>query len=315
MYAKTNLTTAPAFFLERLKSAQTSNNCRDSRATRGIASCLCSVGLVALIGCGGGESGAVVQAPTTPVVTVVPIVPTPLPEPVAPVTAARCFDSSLRAAKTNVGASYAVSGDQVGTASIQTSFSSATASPFGGGTSVMERYVNQEEVIGNFTAKSKVSYYEKTLSPNVYELLGSIATSALVSGGGSVTNTYTQHFVDARSTLSIGQTATYSGSGTATTVTPFASSANPTVDMASTLTVKFWGAERVTVPAGTYDACRYEILSSSGPIAINLESKPGTVWIYRGVPIKHVAGGVVRSMTSGAVSDTTDPMNAVSRPL
>ena len=121
--------------------------------------------------------------------------------------------------------------------------------------------------------------YYKPVSTGVLAFYG--ASLSAVSFGQTVTSTttYTPPYVNGVANLAVGETGTFVSSGAVTSTGP---GSGP---FSNSQTVKFVGKESITVPAGTFNACRYETLGSGGAV-IN-----GTSWYYRSLVIKSSAPG------------------------
>lgn len=125
-----------------------------------------------------------------------------------------------------------------------------------------------------------------------------------LTAGGFTTlfrTVFTPPWVDSQHALALGETVTESWTGTSTTQ-------GRTGPLSGSRTIRFVSRETITVPAGTFAACRFEQSQPSTPTVM-------TTWIARGwgVPIRLVTSGsnsvteaqsVVidgRVVTSGAV--------------
>ena len=94
---------------------------------------------------------------------------------------------------------------------------------------------------------------------------------------------HTPPTADLRYGLAVGESFTRQVSSTVTKSTSFSS--KPTVTTSSRNeeeTVRFVAIERITVPAGTYDTCRFESRQASAPDVVN------TTWVIqgKGIPVK-----------------------------
>ncbi len=127
---------------------------------------------------------------------------------------------------------------------------------------------------------------------------GSLSTADSVVGGVDVSHTtrivWSPPWVDRRYALAPGQslTTTQRGTLTATVSMPNVPDQSTTSSTAPSTTTRYLGREPVTVPAGTYNACKFESTSSGAPNELT------TTWIIvaKGVPVQTVvtnAAGVV----------------------
>ena len=126
-------------------------------------------------------------------------------------------------------------------------------------------------------------------------VFGAVVTANQVVFGFSVAVTlksvYTPPFVDRRYGLSVGQSITQTQTQVATTTTGGILGTPPTVTsttQTASTTSKFVAIENITVPAGTYRACRFEESASATPTSIS------TSWVIFG------RGLLVRSEAPGA---------------
>ena len=126
-------------------------------------------------------------------------------------------------------------------------------------------------------------------------VFGAVVTANQVVFGFSVAVTlksvYTPPFVDRRYSLSVGQSITQTQTQVATTTTGGILGTPPTVTsttQTASTTSKFVAIENITVPAGTYRACRFEESASGTPTSIS------TSWVIFG------RGLLVRSEAPGA---------------
>ena len=111
---------------------------------------------------------------------------------------------------------------------------------------------------------------------------GSIMTSTMSGLTGSTIKTiYNPPYTDNRWSLAVGETGRYEMSGTATVTTPYLP--EQVVNLSGANLVKFVGMEMVTIPAGTFNACKYEESSEDTPADIT------TNWLYKGHPVKSYA--------------------------
>jgi hypothetical protein len=103
---------------------------------------------------------------------------------------------------------------------------------------------------------------------------GTVAASVSTLGITVTTNTnvtYSPARVDRRYTLAVGGSNTSSTSMTSTSTTNFGSV--PATTTALTTTVTYVGQESITIPAGTFTACKFSVTTSSGT---------NTEWVGKG---------------------------------
>jgi hypothetical protein len=130
------------------------------------------------------------------------------------------------------------------------------------------------------------TYSKRTGDAEVTEF-GIETTFALGLGGASSTTTakmvYQPAFANRWSGMAVGQSITETHTGTATTTITYSFPGLPPQVMSepftTTNTVKFVGRESVTVPAGTYTACKFESIAGTSTT---------TTWVLdgKGIPIK-----------------------------
>ena len=97
------------------------------------------------------------------------------------------------------------------------------------------------------------------------EFGGTVTTSATVAGISISTNTtvtYNPAITDRRFTLAVGGTSTWSTTLTSTSVTNFGST--PATNTTENTTVTYVGQESITIPAGTFTACKFSVVTSGG---------------------------------------------------
>ena len=86
---------------------------------------------------------------------------------------------------------------------------------------------------------------------------------------------YSPAWVDARFTMNVGDTLVQTYTGTTTSTTPglFGAPATTTSNTVTTsMTIRFLGIESVTVPAGTFNSCKFEEYETSSP------ANKSTIW-------------------------------------
>jgi hypothetical protein len=131
-----------------------------------------------------------------------------------------------------------------------------------------------------------IKTYEVVNSPTQLTRYGELVADTITGSFGTTTNsgttTYSPPWVDASAGLAIGASLSesYTYSSTVTSSTNGAPPTTATQGGTNALVIKFAAIESVTVPAGTYTACRQETYASGAtPSAI--------AWVVQGkVPVK-----------------------------
>ncbi|HEY0919225.1 hypothetical protein [Devosia sp.] len=236
----------------------------------------------------GGPFGGSIDAPVPQgLVTnyITPVAPTPTTPP--PAGAGNgCFDLALLDTQgTRLTVSYSYTGAMTGTQTIDSTV---------GGLVSFQGYQARETVTattssmqGGFTITAKV-YAARTGAGEVTQYGMATEESTLAPAMRTV---YTPPWVDRTASLAIGESFTATQNTSYSYVINGAETPGGSYQTSSTTT--YLGNETVTVPAGTYDACKFEV--SSGP-----GSAPSTNWFVRGkgLHVKSVNGGVVMEATS-----------------
>lgn len=124
-----------------------------------------------------------------------------------------------------------------------------------------------------FTTDTNGFAYLKPVSLGVAALYGVTSTAQTFGQTVKTTNTYQPPYVDSKANLQVGETGSYTQLGNVVTTGAGSGPLNVVT------TVTFVGKETVTVPAGTFSACRYD--STTGGSTIK-----GSSWIYRSVVVK-----------------------------
>ena len=125
----------------------------------------------------------------------------------------------------------------------------------------------------SFSTNTTGKTYYKVVSPGVIAQYGTSVTAVTFGQSVATTTSYAPPYVNGAANLAIGETGTYSYTGT------LASSGPGSGPVSFSTTVKFVGKESITVPAGTFNACRYDTLGTSGAVT-------ATGWYYRSIVIK-----------------------------
>ncbi len=127
-------------------------------------------------------------------------------------------------------------------------------------------------------------------------ILNGTGTAMGITTTTNMTTVYAPPYVDQQYSLPVGQTYTSSQTVMTSGTVSFLGYSNPIPQQTTTLSmsVKYVGQESVTVPAGTYNACKMETTSvSNGTASVQ------TSWIVvgKGIPVK-------TTMTGGGVNQT-----------
>ena len=253
--------------------------------------------VASLAACGGGEVSPV-TAPTAsavpapaPLPTPAPVpAPTPLPTPTpAPVPApaptpsasgnSSCFENYAQAVGNLIITDLDFQGTLTGTQHTESRLTSLS-STFNGVPNLTEvsilttgtNFVSGYAISTNTTGKA----YYKIVSPTTTAAYGVAATATVLGQSVTTTTTFTPPYVDGTANLAVGETGTFTQTGNVVTSGP---GSGPST---TSYTVKFAGRESITVPAGTFNACRYEISTQGAGGVVSL----ATSWFYRSFMIK-----------------------------
>jgi hypothetical protein len=255
------------------------------RPPRGIAAMAAALLLLAACGGGGGGSGDDGD------------------DPAAGVLASDCRSSVLTTVGTTFRFDYAYSGaaaggvSNVGTVTRLATFEGQTDA-----TEVDSDMSEDFQLTGQAAVRqitNTLGYVRQTADADV--LYGSVVTFASGADQGTVVRTvFTPPLLDRRFTLAAGQRTTTTTTGTATATLP--SGRQEINQLSQTVTVTFTGKEQITVPAGTFDSCRFEINLTG-------TAQPSVIWYQVGT------GVALKSTTAiGANSSTlTSELLATSR--
>jgi hypothetical protein len=218
-----------------------------------------------------------------------------------------CFDLSLADVQgTHTVIGYTYSGAITGTETVDTTVGAVTT--FEGHTARQTALITT----GSHTASGQTvaintngtTYSARTGDGQMTQYgLQTVATGS--AGGFSFTTTiktvYSPPFVDNQYSLAIGGSVTQSLAGSATTTihTGFGpDQVNTSAIPASTSTTTYVGQESVSVIAGTYSACKYQVTTAGS-------SDVSTSWfiVGKGIPVK--------TTISGSVSQTIEANSVV----
>ncbi|MFO1292521.1 MAG: hypothetical protein U1F07_05505 [Rubrivivax sp.] len=148
------------------------------------------------------------------------------------------------------------------------------------------------------------SYSRRTATAEVTMFGTEVTTTQSVSGFNVATvnkMVWSPPLVDRRYTMAIGDTLTQSYAGTNTTTTAGilgAPGTSSTVQVSVTNVSKFVGIESVTVPAGTFNACKFQEWAAATPDDVS------TSWLVvgKGVSVKTVSASSSGTQTIQARS-------------
>ncbi len=130
---------------------------------------------------------------------------------------------------------------------------------------------------------TEVKAYQTAAANGEVTQYGSIARATTPIAGFSLTNTiktvYTPAWVDRMFTMTAGQTLVQTYAGTTTTTTGGIAGVpgtTTTSNLSASQTTRYLGRESVTVPAGTFNACKFEQFDTASP------SNVTTSWLAPG---------------------------------
>lgn len=165
---------------------------------------------------------------------------------------------------------YAITGTATG--SVRSSGTVAGGKSFNGQSGLIEHVQNQTTtytapatLAAAGTTQNESRFYFSENGSVVTEFGGTTATNLTVSGfaiSTDTTVTYNPAKVNRRFTLAAGASDTSTTMVTTTTKTTLA--AVPPTTFTETTTVTYVGQESVTVPAGTFTACKFSIKDKDG---------------------------------------------------
>lgn len=237
---------------------------------------------------GGGDGGGVAVAPAPPA-----------PPPAA--AALSCFNLALfETAGTSLRTVIDLSGASTGSQTIVATVGNPTTF---NGTATRETVITATGTGAagdvQLTSDIETRVYRLATSNGTVTEHGATSRAAITVSGNTGTSTgrttSSVPFVDGRFTLSAGQTQLQTGSFTTATTTNGATSSQTTLISRN---VRFVGIESVTVPAGTFNACRFEEAPTNAP------SETTTSWVAvgNGATLRSVAVSSTGTQTSVARS-------------
>lgn len=146
---------------------------------------------------------------------------------------------------------------------------------------------------------TEVKSYQNAAANGETTQFGVLVRATTPAGGFSLTTNsktvFSPPWVDRRFTMTAGQTLvqTYAGTTTTSTSIPGVPAAPVASNVSVSQTVRFIGIESVTVPAGTFQACKFEEFATATPAEVT------TTWL---APVN---GVMVRTSTTTAQGSQT----------
>jgi len=215
-------------------------------------------------------------------------------------TASACFDLALfDTPGTRMTIAYNYVGESGGTETVETTV---------GGMTTFEGHMARETstlVTGTVSGSDGFSYsstghtYGARTGTAEVTQYGSVSVLTYASSGLTITSSMrtvlTPPYVDTQYLLAQGAstTATQSGSTTTTTSRTGAPDETATTAFSVTTTTKYAGQETITVPAGTFDTCKFESTTDGSPGVT-------TAWFIagKGIHVKSAYTGMTVEATS-----------------
>ncbi|KAF0812088.1 hypothetical protein IGB42_03365 [Andreprevotia sp. IGB-42] len=196
--------------------------------------------------------------------TPTPGAPTPTPAPgsftptPAPGAANDCANLALFQVGSKWTLNYQITGLQTGTSVSTAEITQSTT--FAGHSALETKVDTTTTYTGLPAATTSVKSYSALQSGNVVETYGNVAaiTSPLA---GTITSTYTPPFLNRIWTLAVGES--YSYQYNSVSVTQLTGLPDTTASSNVAGTVKYLGKESVSVPAGTFNTCKFELVSGT----------------------------------------------------
>lgn len=246
------------------------------------------VGAIYVIGgpFGGSIEDPVPQGFVTNYIT--PVAPTPTTPPPAGASNG-CFDQALLDTQgTRLTVSYSYSGAMTGTQTVDSTVGGLVT--FNGHQARETVSTTTSSMQGGFTITAKV--YTARNGDVVTQYGMATEASAMAPAMRTV---YTPPYEDRMAVLALGESHTATQN---TTYTYLVNGTESSSSYSSSYTATYLGVEPVTVAAGTYEACKFEV--TSGPT-----SPATTNWYIRGkgFHVKSVTGNQVMEATSVKLND------------
>ncbi|MBI3370025.1 MAG: hypothetical protein HY021_16665 [Burkholderiales bacterium] len=205
-----------------------------------------------------------------------------------------CFDLALGDTPgTHAVIAYSYAGTTNGTATVDWTVGALTRFEDNDAYETLVKTISNTTGVGGSTATAEIKTYGRRTGDITQTNYGSSSTASISIGGvaGTVTTTsvYTPPFADRTAGLQLGfsvsQTSTLVTTST-TVLPPPVPAFPPTLNTSTTTTVStFEAIESVSVPAGTYQACKFVLTYPSAP------SLTTSQWVIRGkgIPVKIVS--------------------------
>lgn len=222
-------------------------------------------------------------------------------------TANGCFDLALFDTQgTHLEVAYSYSGSMTGTQVMDTTV---------GGLTTFEGYqaretttlvsANHDGMSSNSTTRS---YILRTGDAEVthYGTIGTYSSTMQgVTYSSTIRTVMSPPYVDPQYSLAIGASVTSTHSGFSTTTTSMTGAPDQThaSPFSSTMTTKYVGQESVTVPAGTFNTCKFEVTTSGS-------TDVSTSWFIAGKGI-HVKSSYSYNSTVSVIQAVSVKLNGV----
>lgn len=253
-----------------------------------------------LVACGGNSSSGSVDpddggsTPLEPVEPVEPVEPTPW-SGAMPGVAADCFNASLYTTSATVSLEYAISGPLSGT--MVSDYTITPAATFEGQSTSKAKGTETTNYTGQPPAATDVQNFVQVDGLALNEL-GRV-TDTFMLGANINTRTVTQPvYRDLKFTLAVGASDEKTFDRVTAISGPFVP--NTMVRTTETRRVIYAGRETVSLPAGTYETCRFDIT-----VTIKGKREAVTEWIALG------SGVSVKSVTRDADSATVTTLELI----
>lgn len=232
--------------------------------------------------------------------------------PVAPAPAGAgngCFDLALaRTAGTRIVVDYGVTGAMTGSMRIDTLVGSPTT--FEGQQALLTTVRTTgsgSTAQGSATMDTTMKLYSSLAGTADVTQYGQEFVTTAESMGYTLTTTnrtvWNPPYLDPQYTLALGQSATSTLSGMLTSVMTgiagMPAVPTTTTPISQTASTRYAGRETVTVPAGTFDTCRFEVTTSGSAGSSTVSN-----WVIfgKGIPVRTTAADQTTSATAIAVN-------------
>lgn len=237
----------------------------------------------------GGPFGGSIEAPVPQgFVTnyITPVPPTTTPPPAG--ASNGCFDAAIfDTPGTQLTVTYAYTGGLIGTQTVDATVGQLV--PFNGYQARETVSTTTSSMQGGFSITAKVYTTHNASVVTHYGMTTEESTMA-----PAMRTVYNPPYEDRTWVLALGESYTATQN---TTYTYLVNGAENTSSYSSSYTTKYLGVEPVTVGAGSYEACKFELTSGpTSPVTLN--------WYIRGkgIHVKSVTGDQVMEATSVALN-------------